>query len=98
MKQALWMVVAGAALALGGCGLLKKDEHGYPEAVKQAFVRSCATQASEANCKCALAGIEKAISYDKFMEQDEAVKANRPVDPAFQRQVEAIVAECRGGK
>jgi len=97
MKQALWMV-AGAALALGGCGLLEKDEHGYPEAVKQAFVRSCATQASEANCTCALAGIEKAIPYDKFQAADEAVKANRPVDPAFQRQVETIVAGCRGGK
>lgn len=97
MKKAMWLV-AGAALALGGCGLLKKDEHGYPEAVKQNFIRSCTTQASEANCTCALAGIEKAINYERFQAADEAVKANRPVDPAFQRQIETIIAGCQGGK
>ena len=97
MMKAIAML-AGAALALGGCGLLKKDEHGYPEMVKQNFVKSCMAQATEANCTCALAGIEKSVSYDKFQEADAAVKANKPVDPAFERQMESIIAECRGGK
>lgn len=97
MNKAIAMLAA-ASLALGGCGLLKKDEHGYPEMVKQNFLKSCTAQASEANCTCALAGIEKAISFDKFEAADAAVKANKPVDPAFERQMEVIVAGCRQGK
>ena len=97
MQRAI-AILAGAALALGGCGLIKKDEHGYPEMVKQNFIKSCTAQSTEANCTCALAGIEKAISYDKFEAADAAVKANKPVDPAFERQMESIVVQCRGGK
>ena len=97
MNKAIAITVA-AALALGGCGLIKKDEHGYPEMVKQNFMKSCTVQATEANCTCALAGIEKSISYEKFQEADAAVKANKPVDPAFGRQMEVIIADCRAGK
>jgi hypothetical protein len=97
MKKAVW-IVAGATLALSGCGLIGKDEHGYPEIVKRNFITSCTTKSSEADCTCALAGIEKVIGYDKFQEADAAARADKPVDPVFQRQVESIVMQCRGGK
>lgn len=95
MRKAHWILVAASELALAGCGFLGKDEHGYPETVKQNFLTACVkAKATQATCNCALAGIEKTISYDKFAEADAAMKANKPLDPAFEQQMSKLVMQC----
>ncbi|MGE3691005.1 MAG: hypothetical protein AB7F98_06460 [Novosphingobium sp.] len=88
-----------AVLALAGCGLLDKDEHGYPELSKRSFIQSCtAANSNEAACTCALAEIEKLIPYEAFKDAEAALKAGKQMDRAVEQKMMTAIAGCASRK